>query len=215
MKRCLLDHGGEENLVGWYYDYLTHRDLKFELHGEEMIKSTSIGFPQGGVCSAKFWLIAFDMASKIINTLSIEGNGYADDCSAVFGGPRVDHLVIRMQKMLDSLIPWGKKCGLRFNPSKTVAILFTRKRKTHTHFLKIEGEKIEYSNNVRYLGVELDKKLHWKIHVSNKITRAKKYLTNLVSIAGNTWGPSPKVIRWIYTGIIRPCLLYTSPSPRD
>ena len=111
-------------MVEWYYNYLKHRDLNFELHNHKLSKSTGTGFPQGGVCSAKFWLIAFDMVIKIINTLGIEGNGYADDCSAVFGGPRVDHLVIRMQKMLDSLIPWGRRCGLRFNPDKTVAVLF-------------------------------------------------------------------------------------------
>ena len=26
-----------------------------------------IGFPQGGVCSAKFWIIAFNRAIEIIN----------------------------------------------------------------------------------------------------------------------------------------------------
>ena len=62
VRRCLLDHGGEKNLVEWYYDYLKHRDLHFELHGESTIRSNSIGFPQGGVCSAKFWLIAFDLS---------------------------------------------------------------------------------------------------------------------------------------------------------
>jgi len=50
------------------------------------------------VCSAKFWLIAFDKAIQIINTLDIEGNGYADNCSAIFGGNRVDHLLIRLEK---------------------------------------------------------------------------------------------------------------------
>ena len=74
-------------MVEWYYGYLKHRDMFFELHGVEKKMSNGIGFPQGGVCSAKFWLIAFNMAIKIINTLNIEGNGYADDCSAIFGGP--------------------------------------------------------------------------------------------------------------------------------
>ena len=146
-----------------------------------------MGFPQGGVCSAKFWLIAFDGAIQIINTLNIEGNGYADDCSAVIGGPRVDHLVIRMEKMLTKLVAWGTTCGLRFNPDKTVAVLFTRKRKIPTNFLKFEGKRIQYSNSVRYLGIDLDSKLHWKVHINGKIKSAKRLI----------------------------CLLYTSPSPRD
>ena len=95
IKNSLIKHGGDPDLVSWYHGYLTRRDLHFELHGYKLKRTTAMGFPQGGVCSAKFWLIAFDEAIQIINTLNIEGNGYADDCSAVFGGPRVDHLVIR------------------------------------------------------------------------------------------------------------------------
>ena len=110
--------------------------------------------------------------------------------------------------MLDSLIPWGKKCGLTFNPSKTIAVLFTRKRKEPTHFVKIDGRIIEYSSSVTYLGIELDSKLHWRLHINNKINRAKKFMTHLVSIAGNTWGPSPKLIRWIFVGMVRPMIMY-------
>ena len=92
------------------------------------------------MCSAKFWLIAFDKAIQIINTLDIEGNGYADNCSAIFGGNRVDHFVIRLEKMLQNLTGWDRECGLRFNPEKTVAVLFTRKRKEPTNFVCFEGK---------------------------------------------------------------------------
>ena len=123
IKNALTKHGGHADLVAWYYGYLMRRDLHFDIHGFQAKRATAMGFPQGGVCSAKFWLIAFDEAIQIINTLNIEGNGYADDCSAVIGGPRVDHLVIRMQKMLVKLVDWGNSCGLKFNPDKTVACL--------------------------------------------------------------------------------------------
>ena len=75
IKKALLTHGGDPDLVEWYYGYLTRRDLQFELHGVHLKRTTAMGFPQGGVCSAKFWLIAFDEAIRIINTPQIEGNG--------------------------------------------------------------------------------------------------------------------------------------------
>ena len=96
IKQALLDHGGNTDLVEWYYGYLKNRTLYFELHGVTTMRKTSIGFPQGGVCSAKFWLIAFNFAIKIINSMGIEGNGYADDCSALTGGPRVDLSLIHI-----------------------------------------------------------------------------------------------------------------------
>ena len=152
--------------------------------------------------------MAFDEAIRIINTLNIEGNGYADDCSAVIGGPRVDHLVCRMNKMLVSLAAWGNSCGLKFNPDKTVAVLFTRKRKEPTKHVIFEGKKIEYSNCVRYLGVELDSKLHWKIHINGKIKAAKRLIHQISATTRAAFGPCPKLMRWAYVGMVRPMLSY-------
>ena len=45
-----------------------------------------IGFPQGGVCSAKFWIIAFNEAIEIINEYGVTGQGFADDCGPMIGG---------------------------------------------------------------------------------------------------------------------------------
>ena len=54
IKRKLLEHGGDKHMVGWYYNFITHRNLIITVNGCTAKKTTSIGFPQGGVCSAKF-----------------------------------------------------------------------------------------------------------------------------------------------------------------
>ena len=107
VRQSLLKHGGDPEMVQWYFNYITHRDIEITMHDILRVFSTGIGFPQGGVCSAKFWLIAFDTAIQIINTLKIEGNGYADDCSALYGGRRLDHAINKLQKMLDRLTKMG------------------------------------------------------------------------------------------------------------
>ena len=210
VRRALLDHGGDPEMVQWYFNYITHRDIEINMHGILALFSTGIGFPQGGVCSAKFWLIAFDYAIKIINRFNIEGNGYADDCSALYGGPRLDHAIGRLQKMLDELTAWGKSCGLKFNPEKSVAIIFTRRRKIPPKRLTIDGKEIEYKTEVKYLGVTLDSKLHWTKHIDDKIAKAKRYLANVANITRKNWGPKPKLMRWAYLGIVRPMLCYAS-----
>ena len=73
IKNSLYKHGGERDLVEWYFNYLTHRNLQINLQGASVQVSNGVGFPQGGVCSAKFWLIAFNEAINIINTPQIEG----------------------------------------------------------------------------------------------------------------------------------------------
>ena len=208
VRQALLKHGGDPEMVQWYFNYISHRDIEIAMHGELKKFSTGLGFPQGGVCSAKFWLIAFDYAIQIINRYNIEGNGYADDCSALYGGRRLDHALKRLQKMLDDLSQWGKTCGLKFNPDKSVAVVFSRRRKQPPFALRIDGEEIQYKTEVKYLGVTLDSKLHWNAHINEKIAKSKKYLSKIAHITRNNWGPKPKLMRWAYTGIVRPMLCY-------
>ena len=140
------------------------------------------------------------MQSKIINRYQIEGNGYADDCAALVGGRRLDHAVKKLQKMLNELTDWGKTCRFRFNPEKSVAVIFTRRRKKPPFQLTIEGKPIEFSNGVKYLGVTLDSKLHWTPHIEDKIA----------TITRNNWGPKPKLMRWAFLGVVRPMLCYAA-----
>ena len=43
-------------------------------------------FPQGGACSAKFRIVAFNEIIEIKNTYGLKGQGFADDCGPLIGG---------------------------------------------------------------------------------------------------------------------------------
>ena len=210
IKDCLLAHGGLDDPVRWYHNYLGDRHLEIQLQDATVYYHTATGFPQGGVASAKFWLIAFDKAIRIINKYGIEGNGYADDCSALIGGSNTTQMVRTMQKMLDELTAWGRTCGLRFNPEKSVAVYFTRKKKLPSVQLKIDGKEIPYSYDVKYLGVTLDSKLHWTKHINDKITQTKRRMMQLPTVASAYWGPKPRLMKRAWTGLARPILDYNA-----
>ena len=109
---------------------------------------------------------------------------------------------------MNDLTEWGKTCGLKFNPEKSVAVIFSRRRKIPPFSLRIDGGEIEYKTEVKYLGVTLDSKLHWNKHVEEKITKTKRYLSKVASMTRKNWGPKPKLMRWAYIGIVRPMLCY-------
>ena len=116
------------------------------------------------------------------NSRGIEGNGFADDCCALIGGSNLKEMTITLQAMADELTVWGRTCGLHFNASKTVSVLFTRKGCITEHFLKIDGKIVDYSDSVKYLGVDLDNRLHWREHISKKIDKAKSYLLKVANL---------------------------------
>ena len=195
IRQKLLEHNGTPDMVEWYYSYLGRRYLEVELHGKKLNLTTNTGFPQGGVCSARFWLIAFDEAIQIINSNGITGNGYADDCSALIGGDHPHNMIDQIQTVLDRLVDWGRSCGLQFNPQKTVAVMFTRATREFRRQVRMDGQLLPYSKSVVYLGVTLDSELKWGPHINNKVKKAKGLLMKIANITSSYWGPRPKLMR--------------------
>ena len=213
IKEKLLEHGGDSKMVNWYYNYITHRNINVEIQGIKVSLTTRLGFPQGGVCSAKFWIIAFNEAINIINTHGAVGHGFADDCATMIGGVNLHTMMSRLQKVCTELQEWGNTAGLTFNSSKTVVIIFTKKHVKPTDMpnkLKISGQDIDFSHDVKYLGVTLDSRMLWDIHFNNIIKRSKQYLFMLKKAVYKAWGPKALLIKWIYTAIVRPRLTYCS-----
>ena len=208
IRTSLYNHGVDQDVVEWYYHYLSNRVLQLHLHGDTLKLLHFTGFPQGGAASALFWTIAFNPAIEIINMDDINGNGYADDCVALLGGGSVDNLVPRMQMMLDILVAWGLSCGLHFNAQKTVAMVFSRSQKVFESFLVVNGRDIMYSDSARYLGIIMDRKLHWNLHMQDKIKKGKAFLMKIANVAKELWGPNPHLMRWAYTCVVRPMIIY-------
>ena len=62
----------------------------------------------------------------------------------------------------------------------------------------------------KYLVVNLDPKLNWKLHIEGKCNIALISFHQLRKPVGSTWGLTPKVTQWMYTAIISPSLTYAA-----
>ncbi len=54
----------------------------------------------------------------------------------------------------------------------------------------------------------MDSKLNWKHRFKIKMDNAKALLFKKRNVIGITWGLSPYLLRWVYTGIVRPTKVY-------
>ena len=85
----------------------------------------------------------------------------------------------------------GIRCNLKFSPEKIVFLLFNRQGRNIARPLKIEGRKIRYVEEVKYLGVTLDNKLNWRMHINNSIDRCSAIMNELAAKTTGMFGPSP------------------------
>ena len=195
--------------ISWYKHLLTNRTIEVAHQGVTQHKHLNLGTPQGGVLSPLAWNLAFEGLLELFENGPVKICGFADDAGLIITGHDPIVLARHMQHAVDRAVQWGTQNGLQFSAPKSVAVLFTRKYKKVTPpCVKLGGAEIPYSPSARYLGVTLDNKLFWKEHIKNKIKTAKYRLMTTRSAIGKLWGPAPKAMLWLYSGIIRPALSY-------
>ena len=82
---------------------------------------------------------------------------------------------------LENLINWLNANKISLNVSKTVMVIFKPKKK-HIDFdikFKLNGKRLYPTDSVKYLGVRIDNKLNWKVHIDDiaiKLIRANAML---------------------------------------
>jgi ribonuclease HI len=170
------------------------------------------GTPQGGAGSPRLWNLLVD---EIITDLSTKYKAeliqaYADDIALVLTGCDPGVLRERAEGILNEIHMWTEEKGLSLNAKKTEAIMFTRRRKWSKRPLVFRGAQIPLRDQVKYLGVILDKNLTWRQHCQWKSKACANAIMACRRAIGPTWGLKPRVTRWIYTAIIRPTLSYAA-----
>jgi ribonuclease HI/retron-type reverse transcriptase len=210
--KAMKNHQIDSEISKWYGFYLHNRTSSVTYGGRKTQRTLTRGTPQGGVLSPILWNLAFDSLLSKFDKGFVKICGYADDACLITSGYSYKTIIPRMQQAVDKCVAWGKQQGLNFSPTKTVVVMFNRKS-NHTppeRTIAMNGKDIPYSTECRYLGLTLDERLKWMLHFSKKMQMAKGLLFKTKNALGITWGLKPHLLRWVYTGIVRPAITYGS-----
>ena len=138
---------------------------------------------------------------------------YANDIIIMASGIDIRINAENIQLGLNKIINWGKEKGLVFSPSKTQAIMFDRskKYKVSPPSIVMDGQELEFTDHIKYLGMIIQYRLSWTAHVLGQIRKANMLLNRARTIIGREWGLDPERALWIYyTAIARPKVTYGS-----
>jgi hypothetical protein len=114
-----------------------------------------------------------------------------------------------MQVAANIVKDWCRRVALSVNPSKTNLIPFTRKRKIRTHpDIQLFCERLVLTKTVKYLGLIIDSKLDWGVHIETRVKKSCLIFGQCRKIIGKNWRLSPLNVKWLYTAIVRPFLTH-------
>ena len=162
----------------WFQSYLENRKQRVCIspHSLEHDQSSSWetvinGVPQGSILGPLLFIIYLN---NLLHGLHQEAKPviYADDTSVLLIVDNDDELKNRLNCMLDYMTDWFSANGLALNMEKTNIMKFTSSYHRNETFQTTYHKKtLIGTNNIKFLGLELDKNISWKNHVQQIIPK--------------------------------------------
>ncbi len=205
----------DTNIVNWIDSFLSNRTtvLKTSEHATPRTPIAT-GIPQGSPLSPILYLFYNSDLIEDCNArddLNTVATGFVDDVGLLTVGDSTEENCNVLRKIHDEVcMKWAKRHGSEFDPSKYQLLHLSRKQRFGLdHPLQLnERQCIEARQFVRYLGVEIDRKLSWNQHIKETRSKATKSIGALARIVGSTWGGNYKSMRQLYQAIVVPQLTY-------
>ena len=172
--------GIEGDALNWFDSYLRPRQCKVNVGASySNIRELSFSVPQGSCAGPVLYLVYASTMQEAVPS-DIQIHGYADDHALKISFNAKDRAeesksIDCLQQSAISVKDWMDKNRLKMNSSKTEFIIFGSQKqldKCVTTSLDVCGDTVQLSNEIKYLGVHMDKHLTLKHHIQLKCRTA-------------------------------------------
>lgn len=109
-------------------------------------------------------------------------------------------MVNKIQTAINQVEEWANRCGFRLSVEKIQVICFSKKKHIPVE-LTLYGQPLKQVTEIKFLGVWLDEKLAFSIHIEKLVTKCKKTINLMRCLVGCEWGASFNSLRnilWPY-----------------
>lgn len=197
--------GFPPRLLKWISSYLKDRTQRV-LFKNQMSKEIFVtsGVPQGSHLGPILFVLYLNDLPSIINFSKILM--YADDVKLFLSLNKVSDCSL-LEHDLENLCEWCSANNMSLNLKKCKKLSFYRSKLIHYDYY-IGSHKLENVSSFDDLGVILDRKLDFNLHVTTCVNKAKSLLGFM-----KRWSKEfndPYVTKNLYTSLVRPVLEYAS-----
>ena len=190
-------------LLEWLKNYLTDRKQRVTMEGEiSETKCITAGVPQGSILGPILFILYIN---DLVEELNVDIRLYADDVSLFIQYDNPDQAANQLQENIKKCEQWATKWMVKFNPQKTMSLLFSRKREPEAPILTMENIIITEVEEHRHLGLTLQKNGKWTQQIKEIKTKASKRTDILM---GYMHQLGRRSLERLYTTYIRPIMEY-------
>ncbi|CAH2208365.1 jg17305, partial [Pararge aegeria aegeria] len=206
----LAEKGCPVNIRRVIDSYLQDRRVRVRYAGVEHSKSTTKGCVQGLIGGPILWNLILDPLLKGLDERGDYCQAFADDVVLVFDGDSGLAVSRQANAALAYVREWGVRNKLKFAPTKTKAMVITKKLKYDSPLLTMGGIGIVLSDEIKVLGLTIDRGLTFNTHATNTCKKVQALYKQLCRAAKVSWGLHPQIIKTIYTAVVEPVVLYAA-----
>ena len=205
--------GIDEDLVGWTDSFMRDRGVIMSVDGQDDDpREVTIGLPQGSPISPALFAIYIADIHATVESQAQDSRGisFVDDVTWLVEGRDVGEVVQRLERCAAASLEWAEGNAVRFETSKTEAILFSR-RKAHKRCqapIRVGSQTVRFAPEAtRWLGLWLDSELRLVENRHRRITKARQAEARLRRIVSK-YGVPPASTRNLQMAIVQGTMLY-------
>ena len=202
--------GIPQQIAKLVYNLYSNRELYLHINGKILGPQTAnLGLPQGTILSPiSYVLFVHDLGKILPNNVKIIQ--YADDVCLYVINKSTQNCLHTLDQTLLKVSQWMSATGLEISYNKTYITTFTHSRIEFPEFLTLNNTRIAHYNSVKFLGLHMDRKLSWRVHINEIIRKSEKYINILRMVSSLRWGADPMISLLFYRSSIRSVIDYGS-----
>ena len=174
-----------DEALSYIYSYLTNRRQCVRINNtHSQLETTISDVPQGSILG----LILFNLSINDLFFFVVRASLYnfADDNTLSAFATTVSEVIKILESESEVVIDWFKINKMVVKPDKFQAIILDKRKRDHTdEHIIVDNQQIKVVSSVKLLGLQLDDKLNFNLHISNICKYAANQLNALIRLFMN------------------------------